>query len=174
MASADNMKTLTLGFLTICGFACLSAAEGRSPDQTAKLKEALSHVLSCDCGNSAESAVFQEQAKLIHDAGSAIVPLLAELVADQNMSPWFVGSAASTACQHPFSEELRNALRLRRSDPRFQHAPGGLFGIFDYFVAFGDRDDLKWMEMAVTKLSEERRPRVFKRIQKLQERLDQE
>lgn len=167
------MKTLSFAFLMVGSLACLNAAEVLSPEQTAKLKEAVSCVLSCDCGNSGESAIFQERAKLIHDAGPAIVPLLAELVADQSMTPWFVGSAASTACQHPFSDELRNALRLRRSDPRFQHDPGGLFGIFDYFVAFGDRDDLKWMETAVTKLSEERRPRVFKRIKKLQERLNQ-
>ncbi len=136
------------------------------------LKEAIAYELSCDCGNSAGAAVFQERAKLVHGAGAAVVPLLAELVADRSMSPWFVSSAASFACQYPFSDELRNALRLRRSDSQFQRDPGGLFGIFDYFVAFGDREDLKWMEMAVNNLSEERRPRVFKRIKKFQERLD--
>jgi hypothetical protein len=166
------MKTSALLHLVICGFFCWNAAVVASPEQNAELKEALSRVLSCDCGNSAETAVLQRQSKLIHDAGPKIVPLLAELVVEPSMSPWFVGNAARTACQYPFVEEMRNAVRLRRSDPSFEHDPGGLFGIFDYFVLFGDHSDLTWMENAVTSLSEERRPRVLVRIKKLQERLN--
>ena len=135
------------------------------------IKKAAAFVLSCDCGNSVSDPGYLENYNLLKIAGPAIVPALVELIPDKTLSVWFVGSASSVAIRHPFSEPLRAALRLRREDKTFDSDSGAMIGVLAYFAAFGDQSDLAWMESAVARLDESRRPYATKPIQQLRERL---
>ena len=69
---------------------------------------------------------------------------------------------------------MRAALRLRREDARFDHDSGAFTGVFEYFVAFGDRSDLAWMEAALSRLDTSRQSFGREYIQKLRERLSRQ
>jgi hypothetical protein len=107
----------------------------------ADIRAAAVTVLSNWCGNSFEDASFREQARILNEAGPAIVPMLTEMVADRSMSDWFVGNACYQAARHPFSDGFRDAVRSRRDGPGVC-----LHAMFAYFGQFGDESDLRWLE----------------------------
>ena len=163
----------TTNFLFLFSLSALIANGADTPAIPSKdaIKKATAYIFSCDCGNSVSDPGYPESAKILRDAGPAIVPALVELVPDTTLSAWFVGNAGRVATKHPLSEPLRAALRLRREDKSFDSDPGAMLGVFEYFATFGDHTDLAWMEAAVSRLDDSRRPYATKPIQQLRERL---
>lgn len=147
----------------------LLIAQPAPPPSRDALKKAASYILSCDCGNSKLDPGYQESSKLLSDAGAALIPVLVELLGDDEQSTWFVNRAARCASGFPFSQPFCDALRLRRDDKRFDHDSGAMLGVFDYFAKFGDSTDLAWMEAAVSRL--EIPQYAAASIQQLRERL---
>jgi hypothetical protein len=152
---------LVAAALAVAG--CRPAPEAEAPEA---LRRAAAQVLSADCGNSVFDAGYQEHARILKDAGPAVVPVLTEMVADRGLSIWFVGNAAQ-----PDSEAFRQALRGRRDDPAFGHDHGARLAVFDYFAACGDASDLAWMERAAESLDETRRTYADEPIGELRRRL---
>lgn len=165
----STMKT----FISLILFVLIhSLAEAADPTPSKDaIKKAAAYILSCDCGNAVSDPGFAESSKILKDAGPAIIPALVELVPDTKLSPWFVGNAGGIATNYPFSEPLRAALRVRREDKAFEHDPGAMLHLFDYFVAFGDQHDLVWMESAISRMEPFRRSYAAKPLQKFRERI---
>ena len=147
-----------------------SGADAPAAPSKDALKKAAAFILSCDCGHSVSDPGFPENAKLLADAGPAIVPVLVEMLADDARSTWFVSSAAHRASTFPFSEPFRDALRRRRDDKRFDQDSGAMLGVYEYFAREGDDADLLWMERSLSRL-DDRRNSAAKSVQKLRERL---
>lgn len=141
------------------------------PVPSEQIRQAAKQILSITCGCSVADPGFMENTRILKAAGPTMVPVLAEMVPDKDLSVSFVGNAASTAAVHPFSEVFREALRGRRDDLNFQHAHLARQSVFDYFAAFGDSADLAWMESVAGSLEEDCRPRADKSIGELRRRL---
>jgi hypothetical protein len=158
--------------LLLCAAAAFLKSCADAPSKPSKdaIKNAAAYILSCDCGHCVEDPGYAENAKLLKDAGEALVPVLVELVADKTLSTWFVNNAAYRAGSFPFSQPFCDALRLRREDEQFDHDSGAMLGVFDYFGRFGDRTDLEWMERAMSRL-DDRGIYAQHHVQKLRERL---
>jgi hypothetical protein len=93
-----------------------------------------------------------KQSKVIQKAGSRVLPLLTEMIADDSLSPWFYGSASYRAKEAPFPQAFRHAMRARREDERFDADSGSFTMVFDYFAAVDDESDLRWMRTAKNRL----------------------
>jgi hypothetical protein len=116
---------LTAAFsLPACG------ADAPASATKAALKKAAAYILSCDCGNSGSDPGYRENAKLLKDAGVAVIPVMVELLDDDKLSTWFVSSAAYRASQFPFSQAFSDALRRRRDDKRFDYDSGAMLGVY--------------------------------------------
>jgi hypothetical protein len=157
---------IIISAISVCVFGETPAVPSRG-----EIKTAASYILSCDCGNSVGDPGYAEKAKILKDAGAAIVPVLTELVGDKSLSTWFVANAARSASQYPLSTDFRTALRTRRDDRQFDHDPGALLGVFEYFAISGDASDLKWMESAINRMDESRKYFAARPMKKLRERL---
>ena len=80
----------------ILSLALIKAASSLAAAPTdAEVKEALIWVHSSWCGNTDTD----KQSKIIQEAGSRVLPLLTELIADDTLSLWFYGSASYRAKQ---------------------------------------------------------------------------
>lgn len=175
MGRAAVVAGLVLTAAAAAGYRPPPVAEPPAPavPTPEELRRAAEQVLSSDCGNSVLVGGYQEHARMLRDAGPAVLPVLTEMVADERLSVWFVGRAADTASAFALSKPFRQALRGRRDDPRFGHDHGARLAVFDYFAAFGDATDLAWMVRAAGTLDEARRPYADKPIGVLQRRLAQ-
>ena len=147
-------------------------AADTSPLRKDRIKWAAISYLGNECGtlSPAQSKSLEEEHRILIDAGPAVIPALIELISDERRSPpWFVGNAATYAIQYPFSEPLRAALRARRADKNFDPSGGCIIPLFEYFVVFGDKSDLAWMESAANRSDESALSASL--IKKLRERL---
>ncbi len=135
------------------------------------LRKAAEQVFSSDCGNSVSDPGYPEHFHMLQQAGPAVIPVLTEMVADKELSVYFVMKAALSVSKYPYTEPFREALRGRRDDPDFQHDHGARLGVCEYFASYGDETDLAWMEKAVDSLDESRRSCAAEPIGKLRHRL---
>lgn len=148
-----------------------SAAQTEPVASPEALKSAVYDVLLVDCWNCMNSPEYRAQEKVLRDAGPAVVPLLTEMVADKELTAWFVGRMAHLASQHPLSEAFRQALRARRDDPDFVIDPDASFRVSIYFASYGDATDLAWMQGVADSLDEIDRISFDDPIAKLRQRL---
>jgi hypothetical protein len=137
------------------------------------LKWAAHRILSpLGCGMVRFDPDYQQAFKLFTNTGAAILPVVAELVAEEDTSVYIVTSAAWTATRYPLCEPLRAALRNRRTDPKLRHDNyEAMCNLFNYFVKFGDASDLCWLEKATGQLQESQRKLGEERVKELRERL---
>lgn len=157
-----------MAVMLILSAGCVSASKETSRET---LKRAAVLVYSSDCGNSYDDPSFRAQAKLVDEAGPRIIPILTELVADPKRSPWFVGSVGLRALRFPFSPAFHQAMRARRTDPKFDADSGAFLSLYQYFAETGDPADLRWMESSISRFDDSRRRFAAEPIEKLRKRL---
>jgi hypothetical protein len=171
-ARRSAMKIL-LAIIVCLSFHSLGFAEDSSVSDE-KLRQATVSYLSCWCGVEMTEPQYQENARIVKDAGANIMPLLAALLLDSSLSDTAVGAAAHVATAFPYSLTFHKALQTRRDDEGIVGNPIAVLYILTYLEKYGDDSDLVWIQHLTPKLAAGRQHEAVAASAQLKRRLSNE